>query len=380
MMIYRHTIEQVDNYYQRPDLNQSSIKIIIEQGMQAYLADQDRLKQQEESYEEKSHYIIGGAVDCKLTMAEEVFKEKYHISEQTKKPGDGAMKVMKRAFASASEQFPLGLEANIALYKKYLFEAANLEEFNMRSKNKDDNPEEDSRVLGFIKNHSSYWVDMVLAEGKQLLSEEEVIIINRVYESLTQHKHTSHLFTNKKAYTAEVDIIYQMPLYFTYKGVACKAMVDMIIIDHANKRIMPIDIKTMWDYVLRFNRAITKRRYDLQASFYSYGIHACLTQIATLINKHLIEYSVANFAFIAESTVSTGCPLIYVTNQEVLEYGKVGYIKGNGEVLLGWEQGIDIYSRWSDAQFSLEELLSDKKGIIFLNKTNLLNGYENSGW
>ena len=94
-MIVRHTEEQINDYYERIGLNQSSLKVILEDGIQEYVMQVAQLtKQDDYYYEEKKHFIIGSAVDCRITHGEEVFLNKYHFSKLIKKPSDGAMSVL----------------------------------------------------------------------------------------------------------------------------------------------------------------------------------------------------------------------------------------------------------------------------------------------
>lgn len=365
-MIVRHSAEQIKDYFERIGINQSSLKVLINDGIQIFSAQREQLVSQDDLYyEEKKHFIVGSAVDCRLTQGEEVFLNTYHFSKLVKKPGDKAMSVIKLAFDRARQEFPLGVDIDITGYKKHIFDAANDQEYYLNRRNKDGDHELDTRIASLIKdNGREYWADLSLAEDKQVLSDEEQNIINAIIISLTTHKHTAQLFKDGDY----IDIIYQMPLYFSYGEVDCKGMIDMIIVNHTRKKLFPIDIKTLGDFTLRFNRAIKKRRYDLQGSFYTYGLSQCLTQIGELINKNLSKYEIANFAFVVESTIKPGCPMVFVLSDEILEEGRVGSIE---EGFLGWTQGIEIYKAWSDIDFSVEKKFEETNGVMFITKATI---------
>jgi hypothetical protein len=358
-MIIRHTIEQVNEYYERIGINQSSLKVLIEDGIEKYLSIKNDLQRQNDLYyEEKKYFIIGNAVDCRITHGEEVFKNSYFFSQLQKKPGEKGMSVIKLAFDKAIAKFPKGPDVNINLFKKEIYEAANEEEYYI--KRKKPTFEEDERILTLLKdNGQAYWMDLALAEGKQVLNHDENLVITAIVMSLLTHKFTRHLFVDD----ATTDIVFQLPMYWSYKEVDCKGLVDMIIINHATKKIFIIDIKTLGDYITRFNKAARKRRYDLQGAFYTLGLKLNLPQLGTLINRNLDNYEVANFAFVVESTIKPGTPLIFPLTDELMEQGANG-----SEDILGYNQAIDLYKEWEGMDFSLEKKVEENNGVVFLGE------------
>lgn len=359
-MIYRHSPEQVQEYYERIGINQSALKLILDEGIEMFLSQYPNvIKQNDLYYEEKKHFVIGSAVDTHMTHGEDIFKAKYHLSELTKKPGDKAMSVIKLAFDKANQNFPAGVDADMKLYRSEVYEACNDQTFYMNRVNKEGNANLDTRIDTLLKdNGNAYWYDLIRAGDKQILSDSERTLIDSIIMSLTTHSHTAHLFKDSD----DVDIVYQFPLYWVYDDVDCKGLIDIIIINHTQKRILPIDLKTIGDFVTKFNRAIKKRRYDIQASFYSYGLTQCTNELSTLIGKSLTGYTMANFAFIVESTIKPGCPLIFPLTTELLEVGSKGDEKSQG-----WHQGIQLFKEWSKVDFQLEKRFGENNGVLFVD-------------
>lgn len=64
---------------------------------------------------------------------------------------------------------------------------------------------------------------------------------------------------------------FQYELYFTYKGVECKGLLDAIYIDEETKTIYPYDIKTVAS-MEAFSTNYTRFGYDSQAGFYTIGL------------------------------------------------------------------------------------------------------------
>jgi hypothetical protein len=368
-MVIRHTPEQVNEYYERVGLNQSSLKIILSDGVQSFLDQRSELMRQDDLYyEEKKHFIIGSAVDCHITHGQEIYKQKYYSSTLTRKPGPKSLSVIKLAFDKAKEQFPLGVDISMAAYKKQVYEAACDEEFDVRRANKDGNWELDTRIASLMKNGGQeYWSDLVLSENKQILSTEETFLINNIVMSLTTHPHTRGFFQDSK----DITIIYQLPLYFTWNDVDCKGMVDIVIVNHTTKRIYLIDLKTFGGYVLNFRQAINRRRYDIQGDFYTVGMEQNISTLAMMLDKDLTGYTIANFAFMVESTIRPGTPMVYILGEEYLKRGRNG-----DEQFKGWVEAVEIYKTWEQAGFSIEQMFKDTNGVIFLNQVTTASIYD----
>lgn len=342
----------MDDYYLAEGLNQSAIKQIIDGGIESYLVKREELKLEVE----KKHLIIGSGVDTIITMGEQAFIEKYHVSNIEKKPGDKALAIIKEVFAVVSANTRADDINLLRNYPEEVYNACESNEYYMNRRKA--NYMEDNRISEILKDNAEvYWRDLCDAEGKQVLSVVESNAITNISKSLLTHKHTSHLFVEDQ----DVDIIYQLPIFFAYKGIKVKMMLDELKIKHNEKAILPLDIKTTGDYVLRFNKTIKSYRYDIQGSFYTFGIGQNLALIESIIGRNLTGYQIANFAFAVESTVSQGTPMIFPLTDDLLKCGQTG-----DKYLLGWEQGIDIYITWLNSNFSLEKRFESTNGVVWV--------------
>lgn len=363
-MIYRHTQEQINEYFQNTGINQSGLKILIKEGVQAFVAQRDSLQRQTDLYyDDPKHFTIGSSVDMQITQTMEEFNAKYYVSNLAKKPGDKARAVLKRAFASAKESFPAGPAAGIENHRLLIYNACNAESYYMN--NYKSTWEEDNRYNRIIKdNGNSYWIELDIAGDRQLLDDSEVFIINTIVHNMLNHKHTKALLTDGPT----VDIVFQFPVYFMVKGIACKGMIDVTRIDHDTKAIYPIDNKTMRESVLEFYRVLNDRRYDLQGAFYNEGLRQNLKQLSDLIGKDVTSYRIANPAFMVESKTTPGTPLVFILKNGLLERGKVGSTTPSGYKYQGYEPALELYKSWADVDFSFEERFKASNGRIFIDE------------
>lgn len=378
-MIYRHTEEQLQEYFNSTAINQSALKVIIDPngGIEKFIEQQDALLNNEDDfYEEKKHFIVGKGVDCIISQEPEAFKNKYHHSDLIKKPSAVVMAIVREVFFLVTQTTPIDKVLPFVNYKKEIYDVANnikdekgktgysMNRAAPTEKQLKENPlitdwwNYDNRWSS-MKFAQEYWADLILADGKQVLDDGEYNTISNIVISLTTHKHTKHLFVD----SPDVDIVFQFPMFWNYLGEDCKGLLDHLIVDHKNQRVRTIDEKTLGDYILRFPNATKKRRYDIQGSFYAFGLSKNLDKLSALIGKDITGYSLAPLAFVVESTVKQGVPLIFPMTTELESIGR----NGDGKYLKGWEDALKEYSAWKAINYSIEEKFKSSNGVVWLD-------------
>lgn len=366
-MIHRTPQAEINDYYDRIGVNQSIIKVIIKHGMQNMLLEKDILMHSSDDlfYEEKEHFLIGSAVDCKITKGETAYQLEY--STLPVKPPDKPMAVVKQAFealrASNVEILP-----DIWLYERELWEQANIVGYYLNRKKEF---KDDERISGMLKKYPAcqiYWEGLLRAEGKQLLTVVQETIVNDIYMSLMTHPFTRGIFNDDTYSGEDMDILYQVPIYWTEivdeYPVDCKILMDGIRIKHSSRRISPFELKTTGDVVTKFNEQMKFRRYDIQGGYYKYGLTKNLNRISEIVGRDVSGYDVDPFAFIVESSKAQGTPLIFPMTEGLTEVGRIGDEDG----LSGWWQGLRTYVEWEKNGFDLAQLLDGTRGIVFINE------------
>lgn len=371
-MIYRHTDAQIQDYFAKDKVNQTAIKYLLKEGMQAFVRKFQQLMSFEDLYyNENDSFIVGGAADYRISQGEGLFNQKYFFSSLKKKPGDKEMAIIHQVFDIAKNLEKEGegevttlLSTDINSYKKALYNACNSNAYYMNRAKPEANWEEDTRVASILKTGlpQLYWQELCTSIGKQILSDEQKTKVDKITTSWLTHPYTADLFAEKEG----VDIIYQMPIYFNINGIDCKILVDMIIVDHNKRTIKIIDLKTMYADVLTFDRVIAERRYDIQADFYMTGVRDQIRQIGLLIGYPTIStYQLLNLAFVVESTGNPGTPLIFPMTDTALKIGREG-LQGNYYLREGWMQGISKYQAWATNEWSFEKRIPN--GVVFIGE------------
>lgn len=297
-----------------------------------------------------NHFLLGDAVDILLTESREVFEEFYHVSD-VKKPTDNLVKICSEMI----KYYPFkDLESE---YKTLL---RICREGNYYNNLKNDKAEK-------VKSkYLNYWNDLIKSEGKPIIGLLEYETISKVTTSLKTNKYTKHIFNLKP----HEEALSQLDIYFDYKELKCKALLDRVILNHKDKTIQPIDIKTIGDYTTNFKKSILKYRYDIQAAWYTLALE----------KKYMFsEYTILPFQFLVESTVHPGYnPLIYTCSEMDLLGGKYGIssisnyeinnlktIKKN--IYKGYENAIEEYKWYEEHGFEEQRKIYENKGVIPIN-------------
>jgi hypothetical protein len=183
---------------------------------------------------------------------------------------------------------------------------------------------------------------------------------------------------------------YQFPIYFDYREVKCKALLDMVVVVRNQEgkilNVTGIDLKTMAGNTHKFNYSMFTRRYDIQAAWYSLAL-------ADYFAIDLESASMKPFMFVVESTTFVGKPLVYTLAESLLNIGKNGKravtlvdtnlfdkLSTNAilkKEILGYEQLLDLYIYHTENGFDEEKevkeagmnpLVLDWDGIISLEQ------------
>jgi hypothetical protein len=311
--------QEVEDYFANEAVSQSYLKTLLK-GVD-YLGEDEKKMY----YEEKGHFIIGSAVDVWLTQGKENFDLQYFVFEGIK-PSDTLMSIAQQVFDSAcfDDNAP---EGDMHQYSSYVLEA-------IEAHNYQPNWKEDTRINKVMEGCFTYFEQLKLAFGKQILSSIEMQLVYNIVMSLQSGRFTNLYFKDSK----DIDIYYQTPIYFEVEGVPCKALIDMLIVNRADKTISPIDIKTIGNNVKEFPHAVKNRGYNIQGSFYTQALLELLigNATSTIEMKLTSEYVILDFKFLVETTVyktnaitgetkyNTGKPLCYVLSSAQNMLGKYG--------------------------------------------------------
>lgn len=347
----------IDEYFESDAISQSDLKLLLG-GLKNFLANQDETSPVN-YYEEKTHLLLGSAIDMKLTGREEDFANTYHVSADLEdKPSGTEMSLIQQVVDELRNEGVLSQVDKLADCWNMLAIACVDQQYYKG------NPG-DKRMNSLIEKGEAYFQDVKAAEGKQVISKEEYATIMQVCDSLRHNQKTAELF-NRDAITHREDIhvIYQKIIYFTYKGKRCRAMLDIVIefLDEEGniKSVLALDLKTKNGDVLDFGQSVKSWRYDIQAAWYFLALqHAYGTGCPSI--------QIDGFKFIVESTTSPGFPQIFKASSDLISLGRNGReaqkVPGTDvtyKEIIGYSQLMDDYIFYESINFAYDRRLEGK--------------------
>lgn len=215
-----------------------------------------------------------------------------------------------------------------------------------------------ARILG-DKFNSQFNILSESKKGKQIISQSDFELGMAMHLTLVTHQFTSRFFQD----FGWNYILTQVPIQFKINEVNCKSLLDRVIIDHLNKTIEPIDIKTGEEksFLSNFNRY----EYYLQAAMY------CLAVDQFKLQQGLDDYEVLPFKFIYISRNNPNLPLIYEMDEQFVLDHINGFINKYGEIEKGILQLIDDYSWYiANEVYDVKREIFEANGVIKLKNFN----------
>ena len=363
---------KIEKYFKSEAISQSYLKGLLG-GLDRFLSRETNEK--DLFYEEKGNLIIGSAVDIILTGEEGEFEKNYYVSQIDNKPSKVEMSITQMVFTNVIEhctkkqvkEMDIG---ELSLYSSYIDEATEEHNWQPGWKTK-------TKFDKIVKVCSEYFEDLKKAHNRQIISEQERILIQDIVDSFKNNPRTKKYFDRERFRRAnDIDVYYQLPIYFKYQRVKCKALIDMVIVfknpdTKVIEFVQPIDIKTMSGYTYDFINNLRRFRYDIQSAFYTFAVsqHFML---------HYKDVRLKPFLFIVESTTDVGKPLIYKVSEELYEIGRYGRLEYKHDSTLlakqikGFENLIYEYSYFSRTGWKEEIEVTENDGVLELDWNGII--------
>lgn len=243
--------------------------------------------------EEGLHNIIGSAVDMKLTAPAEMYDETFFISSLEKKPSELIISIVQNVREMVKDNEELS-SYPIASLRDYVLNAVSAHNYQPNWK-------EDTRINKVIDEGSLYYDELKLSEGKVIITPSDQYIIDEVAESIKRA--FPNCFRDEDGFT----VYHQLPIYFTLFEKECKALLDVVIVDHSTRAVIPFDVKTTAGLVSEFPSSFWGYGYDFQAMFYRKALQ-----------QKFPSYTIEPFNFLVESKLITGYADKFVVSDDTM--------------------------------------------------------------
>ena len=255
---------------------------------------------------------FGSLVDCLLTEPD-TLDSRFFIADFPS-VGDKVEAVCKRVYERTKAR-----SLSIAP-KKELLQAIVEEEYYP-------NWGEEAKLRNIIKSGTPFYSLLSLADGKTILSTDDFNRAKSCVEVLLTHPFTKDIFFSNPFSNTEK--IYQ--LKFRTEELAeypVRCMMDLCIVDHTNKIIRPIDLKTTGKDEEKFEDSFIQWMYMLQATLY-----AQILQLIISKDTYFKDFTILPYWFVVINKYNQ-TPLVWEFKHIFWEGDFV--VKKSGERLKGW--------------------------------------------
>lgn len=234
--------ELIQKYFQSNAINISTLRLVFNPRVLKKRLDGIR------EDDEKRHFRIGSAIDTILTEGMDAFRKDFYVAP--KKRPSGMMGIF-------IDNLPLDIddESPEEAYQK-AYEIAGYK-WPITSV-----------IDSLWKNddNKSYFLARKLSDEKTVLTYDEFEEVMHAQKELLNSPFTRDYFINNDP---DIEIITQVPIYFEMDGIECKALPDLIKINHKKKTITIPDVKTIGKPISRFKYSFMDYGYYLQAAWYT---------------------------------------------------------------------------------------------------------------
>lgn len=263
-------------YHEYPAWSYSTIARYARNGFDAMSTLHDKLKPSPEME-------FGSLFDSIITRGKDTLKE-YAISNVTIPPAEKA--VFDAILATDGRKY--SYKELYSHHGKYITDAIDAcETFCSKYKK----PETRFAKLDECKEYYE-----VHRSGKKIVSEEDWHDAVQMANAFKSNEYLKNLF-GKPGEKDGVEYIYQPQFVIDCdiesEQVKVKCMHDLIIVDHNNKTIQPVDLKTSGMPAYDFPEHFVKMRYDIQASLYT----DVLSYVCQFVAPEYSDYTILPYLF-----------------------------------------------------------------------------------
>ncbi len=214
--------------------------------------------------------------------------------------------------------------------------------------------DDDKLVAKFTPEALLYVTSMVESTGKTLVTNILVQEAEEMVAILRTHDFSKDFFKQ--------DLLYQQSITFRYKNFNFLSLVDYIKVDHVNKTIQGIDLKTGSKPVSEFMSNFTKYRYYLQSILYQIAITHFINE-----NPELIAYDQLPFQFLYCGRYEK-IPTFINISDKWEDAAVVGFTTTSGYAYKGLNELIDsIEWHWRNEVFDMTREQYENNGHIKIN-------------
>lgn len=206
---------------------------------------------------ESPSLTFGSAVDSLITGGEEEFNERFIVAEFPA-ISDNLVQIVRTLHARYGD-----LYRSVDLIPDNVLAGVG-KECDFYANDKYAN----YRVKLIKESCGEYYNLLFISTGKTILDTLTYCDVIRAVETLKVSENTREYFNGNDPFTPEIEMLYQLKFKATLNGIDYRCMFDGLKVDHINKTIQPIDLKTSFKKEWDFYKSFIEWNYQIQNRLY----------------------------------------------------------------------------------------------------------------
>lgn len=220
---------------------------------------------------------------------------------------------------------------------------------------------DDAKILKtiLVDKNENYFEDKIKSINKVHVKDEMYEMAVAAADTLKTNDFTNIYFQDDDA---ELETFYQFKTVQTINGHQVKVMLDCMVVDHKNKVIYPVDLKTGESPADMFDEVFLLHKYYLQGGLYRSAIKAIVDK-----DPDLEGYVVASFDFVYLSKMNVYKPLVFNMPMLLHKAAWTGFTDRFGFVHKGLTELLGLYNDWKEGFSMYTKEQNSNRGRVIMN-------------
>jgi hypothetical protein len=206
---------------------------------------------------ESTSLTFGSAVDSIITGGMEEFEERFVVADFNEEVPDAIAKVVHACYNQFSYKYnslnQIPMQEFIPVTEECKYQL---------------NWKPETRVKVVREKGEALYCSMLLAQGREVISAAMYDDVMKAVDALKTSRATSWFFAKDNPID-NIERLYQLKFKGSHNGINYRCMMDLVVVDHDRKLILPCDLKTSYKPEWDFYKSFVEWRYHIQARLYS---------------------------------------------------------------------------------------------------------------
>lgn len=284
---------------------------------------------------------FGSAVDTMLTDGETAFTQRFMVCEFPPL-SEVLISLTKELFNSYGSEFRSLdlLPDEVILARSFTYQS---------------NWGDEAKLKHIRSKCGDYYKLLALSADKEILSQRDYDDTVACVSELKNNPYTMGFF-KINPFDTRFEKVFQLKFKDEFNGIPVRCMFDEIIVDHKEKMIYPIDLKTSGHAEEDFEQSFVTWRYFIQAQLYTYILQQVISK-----DEYFKDFKIAHYSFIVINRF-TLAPLVWRYYEN---FSEVDLKDDKGNIYKNWRKllvELDYYLHSPDIKYTKEA--RERNGIM----------------